>query len=747
MAKLKAGQLNQILFTLVDKVDFASVESTVTSGFTQRLWGVRHGTSAAAVAKTPSKAISVVRSGIFRATLKASESSDFDYFIYEVEHASCATQIMPFELVFSDDSDMLSALTLLHSAVSDTYSAMAQGNSRILLTQSRVSDIQSFLSDMHSDVLSYLIGMSGMLSDIDSSINSRFSDIQSLLTTTGVQLNASTMSDIRSALGDISLALTASDISDIASAVAAAITTVTPSDISDIASAVWAHVVGARIDSRVLLLQSQASNVYSQVSSIHSDLRSLVILGVGVTLSAMSDIASNVWIHPIGSRVDSRLLLTQSMVSDVHSLLNTGMSLDASTMSDLRSAIAGTTATLTLSDISDIASAVWANNVGARIDSRVTLNLSRISDVYSALSDMHSDLRSLVTTTGVQLNASTMSDIRSALGDISLALTASDISDIASAVAAAVTVITPSNISDIASAVYQILHSDISDIMSSVQQINSRAFFINASQVSEIHAILSDMYSDFQSRVPKAVATSSQVSNLQSDLRSFLTIMSGIQSDMYSLIADGVTLNASTMSDLRSAITAGGGGALTVSNISDIASAVWADITGARIDSRVALNQSRISDVSSSLSDLHSDLRSYMAGLSGMLSDVHSGVVQANSRVVAQQSVVSDIYSLLNDVKTQTDSFSDILSDIYSGLSNFHSDFDSRFPATIPELSGDPGATPTWADAEALQFMWLRNNSKTTTTKRLLRNNAGAIVLSGLHAETAGESYVQGKLG
>ena len=46
--------------------------------------------------------------------------------------------------------------------------------------------------------------------------------------------------------------------------------------------------------------------------------------------------------------------------------------------------------------------------------------------------------------------------------------------------------------------------------------------------VSDLYSLLSDHHSDFQSRVPKRVATDSQLSDLHSDLRSFLVVMSGV---------------------------------------------------------------------------------------------------------------------------------------------------------------------------------------------------------------------------
>lgn len=268
-----------------------------------------------------------------------------------------------------------------------------------------------------------------------------------------------------------------------------------------------------------------------------------------------------------------------------------------------------------------------------------------LSDVYSNLSNAHSD-------------------ILSALGNISVTLTASDISDIASAVVANLPGLNASDISDIASAVDAALASRLSDILSAAVQTNSRVL-LNQSRISDIQSFLSDM---------------------SSDLLSYLG-------------TTGVQLNASTMSDLRSAITAGGAGGLTAS---DIASVVYGLLVSDLSDTLSAARQgvSRLALVQSTASDI----QSYLAGISGMMSDTQSM------------------------------------------LSDFQSDFGSRFPATIPELTTDPGATPSWAQAEALQFMWLRNNSKSTSTKRFLRNNAGTTVLSATHGDD-GTSYVQGKLG
>jgi len=726
--------------------------------------------------------------------------------------------------VNSGVSDIYSALTagtftLGASNASDIASAVwahATGtrvDSRVLLNLSRISDVYSLLSDTQSDLVS-------------------------LLTTTGVQLNASSFSDLRSAIAGVTATVSVSDISDIASAVwatalatklvqlnpsdlsdlrsaiAAVTAAVSASDMSDIASRVWATAIGARVDSRIVLLQSTASDAASGVSDLRSllvttgivldastmsDLRSAITAGAGaVTVSNISDIASAVWsFHWTGNS------LASSFGSAFEKLLS-GASDAASAAQQVNSRVALLQGA---SYLSDIASQVWAHTTGLRVDSRLLVAQSTLSDLYSqmlalsdAVSDLNSDLRSLLTTTGVQLNTSTMSDLRSAVAAVTVNLTVSDISDIASAVAAAVTTITASDISDIASAVRAALVSDLSDILSAAVQGNSRAL-VNQSRISDVYSLLSDVQSDFQSRVPKRVATDSQLSDLVSDLRSYLVVMSGVLSDVYSLASDlnsdlrsvltttGVQLNVSSLSDLRSAI-AGVVATLGASDISDIASAVRAalvsdlsDIYSAaqQANSRALVIQSSVSDLTSAVSDLNSDLRSLVTTTgvqlnASSLSDIRSAItaaavtldastmsdiasqvwahlvgVRVDSRVLLNLSRISDVYSLLSDVGSDLRSYlgvmSGVQSDIYSLLSDFQSDMTSRFPATIPELTGDPGATPTQAQATALQYMWLKNNGKSNSTRRMLRNDAGVTVLSGLHAETANVSYVQGRLG
>jgi hypothetical protein len=255
-------------------------------------------------------------------------------------------------------SDAYSAVILTQSMASDAASAAQQGNSRVLLVQSRLSDLDSRLT---SDV-----------SDMQSAISDMASDMRSLIVTTGVNLNTSVMSDLRSAITAVTATVSASDISDISSSVRAALV----SDLSDILSA------AVQTNSRVLLVQSRLSDLDSRLTSDVSDIQ-----------SAISDFAS-----------DMRSLI-----------VTTGVNLNTSVMSDLRSAITAVTATVSASDISDIASAVRATlasdlsdilSAAVQTNSRILVAQSTLSDIDSALtsqfnatSDAISNVYSALTST------------------------------------------------------------------------------------------------------------------------------------------------------------------------------------------------------------------------------------------------------------------------------------------------------------------------------------------------------------
>lgn len=544
---------------------------------------------------------------------------------------------------------------------------------------SALSALQSRISDMQS----FLVAMSSLESDIYSQLSDFRSDIHSFVSTTGVGLHASALSDIRSAIAAGPAAtVTASDISDIASAVRAALV----SDLSDILSAV------VQANSRALVIVSSVSDVYSLASDLNSDFRSLIT--------------------------------------------TTGVQLNASTLSDIRSAIAaGPAATVTASDISDIASAVRAALVSdlsdilsaaVQTNSRVLLNQSRISDIasflvvmsgiqsdmYSQLSDFRSDIHSFMSTTGVGLHPSAMSDLRSAIAAITATLSASDLSDIRSAITASTSDLrsfistTGPTVSDLASAVNVELGSRLSDILSAAVQTNSRVL-LNQSRISDIASYL--------------VAMSSLESDIYSQLSDF-------RSDLHSFVSTtGVGLHASALSDVRSAIAAGPAATVTASDISDIASAVWAHVVGTRVDSRVLVAQSFLSDIRSQitagvpiqLSDM-SDLRSAIAAVTATLSasdisdiasavwgtasnsamsDLRSAILAAPAGTLTQSdisdiasavvaalpitSLVSDAHSAAAQANSRILVVQSMVSDIRSQVSDLQSDFQSRVPKLV----------------------------------------------------------------
>lgn len=788
MAHPKKGALHQVLVPMVDSTDFASVESAITasdfnSGATVKFYGLNTGGSAATTSGTVSKIASLVRSGVFRITLKTTENN-YDVMMLRINKTGCAEQILTWSNVDNDDSDIMSALTVIKSMASDAASAATQANSRILVNTS-----------MTSDIASYLVAMSGMLSDVQSAVlitqsaasdtlsrcvviasmasdaasaaqqaNSRIlvntsltsdiysqlsdfrSDLGSLLGTTGVQLNASTLSDIRSAIAGVTATLSASDISDIASAVRAILV----SDLSDIHSAA---TLGA---SRALVVQSMVSDTQSKLSDVESNLLSFLtttgtglnastmsdirsaIAGVTVTLdaSAISDIASAVAaavtfnvsasdMSDIASRVEvalasrlsdilsaatqtnSRVLVVQSLVSDVQSAVALlPLSVSASDMSDIASRVDVVLA----SRLSDILSAATQTN------SRVLVVQSMTSDVQSKLSDVESNLLSLLTTTGVQMNASslsdirsalaagvpldasTMSDIRSAVAAVTVNLTASDISDIASAVAAAVTTINASDISDIASAVRAILASDLSDILSAAQQGNSRvlvvqsmasdahsAALLGASAASDAHSaivVVQSRLSDFDSRM---------VSDI-SDVRSQLTVIQSMASDAHS----AALLGASAASDAHSMATVAA--------------------------SRALLNQSRISDVYSMLSGLDSEFSSRVPGnFSDMLSDIQVAADAAASRALVIRSGVSDVQSAL---AAGVDLGASALSDLRSVVAAH------GVQRAGADITAVPAVTGTLADKVDWMFALSRNRVDQTSTQQKVYNDAASQIAS-----------------
>lgn len=66
-------------------------------------------------------------------------------------------------------------------------------------------------------------------------------------------------------------------------------------------------------------------------------------------------------------------------------------------------------------------------------------------------------------------------------------------------------------------------------------------------------------------------------------------------------------------------------------------------------------------------------------------------------------------------------------------------------PYVLPELTGDPGATPLLTEALMLLYMALRNNTIATSNSRAIRNDAGTTVLTATMSDD-GTTFNQGKL-
>jgi hypothetical protein len=438
------------------------------------------------------------------------------------------------------------------------------------IDQSAISAYQSRLSDMAS----YLVAMSGMLSDTHSAAilgASNASEAQSHAT-----LAASRILLVQSRLSDFQSAVYASDISNIIAGIG----------------------VG---NSRTLLVQSRLSDFTSAVYP--------------------SDF----------SVLQAHLVYISGVVSDMSSrIATTGVSLTAETLSDIRSAIAaGPAATITASDISAIAAAVWdedytiaGNNASSSFGSAFRVNTSRISDVQSYLVVM----------------SGALSDVYSLASNINSAtLNSPDLSDIASAVWAEL----------------YTNHTTASTFGSALRLTMSRV----------------------------------------SDTQSYLVGMSGMLSDTYS------AANAASPT------------------ASDIASVVWTNAPGAAVSSRVL----RI------LSDT-SQINSALGVISGIQSDIYSLLSDLHSDVTIVSGIQSDIYSLLSDLHSDVTIISDVVSNIYSNILAPNASFLSDVASAVWATAGaDPTAVPAVTASMKAKMDWItavsRNKITQTSTVQSLRND------------------------
>jgi len=634
--KFIQGATNHLNWVMVDSTDFATPESALSAATKIKIYGqlntaagtnfVSSGTGSLTNDITH---VGASATGQYHIALAVADLSDASAAFYDHYVITLSATGAAYQTIIADgertDTSYISAL------LSDIYSAVTIGNSRVLLAQSYASDAHSaaiLAASTASEAQSNALLILSRLSDLDSRLASDVSDI--LSSTRG-------LSDFQSKMSDT---------------------------VSDILST---------LGSQFAVLsnyQSNASNYLSYISGIVSG------LGAGQSTSAIadkvwSDFGSKAGATP--SQLYSVLLLAASRVSDVqsylvdmsgmlsdtHSAAVVAQSIGASDLSDLRSAIgAGPAATITASDISDIASAVnviLASNLSdilsaaVQTNSRVVLIQSRLSDLDSRLASEFSDIMSNIDAVTAAVSASDISDIASAVADtlasrlsdilsaavqtnsrvlvvqslasdaysaavVAQSIGASDMSDLRSAIAGVTAVVSASDISDIASAVRAALVSDLSDILSAAAQTNSRAlviqsmvsdvdsalssqFAVNTSTLSDIHSAAILAASNASEAQSNILLVQSRLSDFQSaytsdisDVRSMLTALSDAISNVDSAInsqySDLLSTMGSQYSDLKSAV-----GAVSVtigaSDISDLASQVVSAITSAVMDVNV----------------------------------------------------------------------------------------------------------------------------------------------------------------
>lgn len=350
MATLKKNQVNQILFTMVDATDFATVEDSLTT-FVVKRFGVNHG-SAAANVSTLSRAPSKVGSGLYRLSVEAT-ACNYDYMALKITATGAAAQILVYEMATYDDTDQQSLITAhisdfqsrvpkevstksgltavqsdfqsrvpkevanasqllliksnlsdVESAVDDVYSLLGSRVTKEVANASQLLLVKSLASDAHSAAAqanSRALVIESTLSDIDSALTSQFSDFQSrvpkeVANASQLLLMKSNLSDVESGVDDVYSLLTAVQ-SDFQSRVPKEVATKSGLTAvqSDFQSRVPKEVANA---SQLLLIKSNLSDVESGVDDIYS------LLGSRVT----KEVANA-----------SQLLLMKSTLSDVES--------------------------------------------------------------------------------------------------------------------------------------------------------------------------------------------------------------------------------------------------------------------------------------------------------------------------------------------------------------------------------------------------------------------------------------------
>lgn len=299
---------------MVDKTDYASLETSLASNFTIKRIGVNHGSAAADIStlsRTPSK----VGSGIYRLSLEAN-ACNYDYVALRIAHASAATQVLVYEMATYDDTDQQSLITIVNDIASDAHSAAAKANSQLLVNQSTMSDVYSLLSSRVTKEVanaSQLLLIKSNLSDVESAVDDVYSLLGSRVTkevanASQLLLMKSNLSDVESAVDDVYSLLGSRVTKEVANASQLLLVKSLASD---------AHSAAAQANSRALVIESTLSDIDSALTSQFSDIQSRVPKEVGNA---------------------SQLLLMKSTLSDTHSaatearkILRNKMDIDSAT--------------------------------------------------------------------------------------------------------------------------------------------------------------------------------------------------------------------------------------------------------------------------------------------------------------------------------------------------------------------------------------------------------------------------------
>lgn len=417
---------NHLTWVMVDSTDFATPESALSAATKIKIYGklrsatgvnfVSSGTGSLTndIQHVGASALGIYTIALAKADLSDASAAWYDQYVISLSATGAAYQALIVDggivesvlLAYSDaisdaQSDLKSYLAVMSGVQSDLYSAVSDLQSDF---QSRVPKrvaTDSQLSDLHSDLKSYLAVMSGVQSDLYSLLSDHHSDFQSRVPKR----------------------------------------VATDSQLSDLASDLKSYLA---VMSDVLSDTFSTMNSQFLVTSNYLSYLSNVVSGLGAGQSA-SAIADKVW-SDYASKVGVTASQAYSYLSATLSGLGAGQSASAiadKVWSDFTSKAGASPSQLYSVCLIGASAASDAASAAQQTNSRVLLNLSRISDIASYLV-----------------------------------------------------------------------------VMSGVQ--------------SDLYSAVSDLQSDFQSRVPKRVATDSQLSDLASDLKSYLTVMSGVLSDAYS---------------------------------------------------------------------------------------------------------------------------------------------------------------------------------------------------------------------